>query len=324
MSQGLIGISAYKAEQYGNSANIFEKTNSTNDRDEITIFWLANSYLHIGKEKDAVRIFQNLGAEKLAAYFVKASKDYLKKNDIGQAEYYARLAVEIDPQYGTGYCQLGKAYYEGEKYEEAEAALQKAMKLNLSTEDLSETYYMLGNIYQKSGDDEKSVYSYKMAVQYSPGSYLIRRNLADLLVITRKFDEALYHLYYLLDSNPRDSSILIRIGNIYLDQNRYTEANNWFEKSISVDPDSGNGEAAIGRLFMKTGQLDKAVAFFSKSVGKDPKKDWVWLSLGDSYWRLGNKEKAKESYTWVIDHSTDPAFFEDANKALLSLNRNSK
>jgi len=102
----------------------------------------------LGRYDDAVRHLwraRDLNANN-ADPLITLSAIHLEKNDLGEAERVAVLAVETDSRSALAFFSLGMAQYRRSKFESAETSLIRA--LNLAPEML-ELRLALANVYGK-------------------------------------------------------------------------------------------------------------------------------------------------------------------------------
>ena len=109
---------------------------------------LGSVYRSLGRYDDAVRHLwraRDLNANN-ADPLITLSAIHLEKNDLGEAERVAVLAVETDSRSALAFFSLGMAQYRRSKFESAETSLIRA--LNLAPEML-ELRLALANVYGK-------------------------------------------------------------------------------------------------------------------------------------------------------------------------------
>jgi len=80
-------------------------------------------------------------------------------------------AIEIDPDYGNPYNDIGSYYIHLHKFKEAIPYLEKALQAK-RYEARHYAYYNLGRIYERTGEWYKAIEYYKKSIEIDP-SYLI-------------------------------------------------------------------------------------------------------------------------------------------------------
>ncbi len=115
-------LSTYMKGDYKHAEYMFEtfiKTYKNNDLDDNAIFWLAHSYLHLGKKKQAVKAFKELinkypfGSVSRGGKTDAALYDLIKiySNDKIKADYYKKILFERFPE--SRYAVIVKKTYGG-------------------------------------------------------------------------------------------------------------------------------------------------------------------------------------------------------------------
>jgi tetratricopeptide (TPR) repeat protein len=126
-----------------------------------------NPYLFLGKLQEAERVeppgwperfarFVRLRPENpLAHYYyaVALGKQEPVNENLAVIESELKRAIEIDPQLGGAYLELGILYSQRKEYPEAISAFQKAIEV---TPLPAEAHYRLGQVYGRMGEAEKA------------------------------------------------------------------------------------------------------------------------------------------------------------------------
>jgi len=86
-------------------------------------------------------------------YAVALGKQEPGSEDLAMIESELKKAIEIDPQLGSAYLELGILYSQRKDYPEAISAYQKAIEI---TPLPAEAHYRLGQVYRRMGQAEKA------------------------------------------------------------------------------------------------------------------------------------------------------------------------
>ncbi len=73
-----------------------------------------------------------------------------------------------------------------------------------------------------------------------------------------------------ITQNPNDIDSLLQRGNLYFDNDRYSEAARDFDKVIALDPQEWRGYVGRGLVYANFGDTDKAVEYFKKALAINP------------------------------------------------------
>lgn len=119
---------------------------------------------------------------------------------------------------------------------------------------------------------------------------------------------------------PNDPAPRVELGNLYFDAERYTEAVDWYEQALRLNPKDANVSTDLGVAYYYTDQPDKAIAQFEKSLAVDPKHTKTMLNMGIVK-AFGKQDLAGASAAWqqVIATAPDSPEAQAATKALEGL-----
>ncbi len=82
------------------------------------------------------------------------------------------------------------------------------------------------------------------------------------------------------DRNPADAPTRVLLGNLYFDSERYSEAIQWYEAAIAVDPRDVNASTDLGIAYYYSNQPDRALAQFDRSLAIDREHSKTLLNVG--------------------------------------------
>lgn len=174
---------------------------------------------------------------------------------------------------------LGRAYYQLERFDEAEAALAAANgkagvaeKSAEQAKDAGANYYYLGAIYFKREDDDRAIAALREAVKANPEEAAAMDLLAESLI--RK-------------------ALKTNANGLWL------EAAEVGEKLRAIRDDDKTA-AVLGRAYFSARQFDKAVAPLEKIARANTDNGQAWLYYGIALSRSGQLRKAMEALEITI------------------------
>jgi tetratricopeptide (TPR) repeat protein len=182
-------------------------------------------------------------------------------------ELNTKAKREVD---ATARTALGRAYYQLERFDEAEAAFAAANGKSGSAEKTKEAganYYYLGAIYFKREDDDRAIAALREAVK----------------------------------ANPEEAAAMDLLAESLIRKARKTNANAlWLEaaevgerlRAIRDDEKTAN---ILGRAYFAARQFDKAVAPLEKIAKANTDNGQAWLLYGIALSRSGQMRKAMEA-----------------------------
>ncbi len=108
--------------------------------------------------------------------------------------------------------------------------------------------------------------------------------------------------------NPKDAALQVRLGNAYVHDKRFAEADEAYRTALAIDPELDDASHALGALAFNRKNYPEALLFFSKHLEHAPKDSLRLYDIGNVYMQLNELDKAANYYRQSIDNST--AFVE--------------
>jgi tetratricopeptide (TPR) repeat protein len=122
------------------------------------------------------------------------------------------------------------------------------------------------------------------------------RELAQVLVSTRRFDDAVASFQRYLALRPGDARVLWPLAAALAQAGRVTEALEQFELAADKAPANPRGELNWGVALMQAGRSEAAMARFRKVLELDPENVLAHCNLGLACERVGLTDLALEHY----------------------------
>ena len=82
------------------------------------------------------------------------------------------------------------------------------------------------------------------------------------------------------EQNAGDADVRTQLGNVYFDAGRFSEAIEWYEKALKLNPRDPNVSTDLGVSYYYTNQPDRALEQFEHSLSVDPKHTKTMLNIG--------------------------------------------
>ena len=169
-----------------------------------------------------------------------------------------KKAIKLDPTSPYSHKGLGIAYTQLRKYNDAIAALRKALELN--------PYYVD-----------------------------VRNDLGTALIVSGKREEgkAEFLAAYNDPTNPRPEVTSYNLANAYLEEKKYAEAANWFRTSLGRSKQNPEAYLGLGDSLLALGQPDQLIAPLEAGLKEIPHHVGLLSMLGEAYYRAGRFTEAK-------------------------------
>ncbi len=200
---------------------------------------------------------------------------------------------------------------------EPRITLKKAVG-NVAAEGLSESakeMLLQGNSLFEQKKFAEALTLYQAFSEKYPTLYKAGLNVANCLMEIQEYDKAIAEYQKVLEglnaepADKKDNKLLAQvfsgIGDAFMRQNKFKEAEEYFKKSIDIDPADHALAFNVAEILMQAGNADEAIRYYEMAIQIKP--DWPrsYLKLGYAWLNKGNIPKAVEAFTKFVE--TSPA-----------------
>jgi len=104
-----------------------------------------------------------------------------------------------------------------------------------------------------------------------------------------------------LKEHPDNPQAWIELGNAFFDLDRFGDAINAYEKSLSIQPDNPHVLTDLGVMYRRNKESEKALEAFSRAVAVQPGFESAWFNKGIVYMHdLNDISKAIEAWEQLL------------------------
>jgi tetratricopeptide (TPR) repeat protein len=189
---------------------------------------------------------------------------YLELRDYVNAEYYAKVAVEIEPD--------NKWYH-----------------------------LKLAEIYSRSGQPYESVQALENSREYLPDERMILIQLAALYTELREFEESNRIYDEILSARGPNIQIHRRKYQNYIQMENQQAALEELQRMRSLEPDNLNTLHTISRLFTEMEDFESAVEILTEAKQRNPRNPETLILLADIYVNRGEWESLGDTFISMIE-----------------------
>jgi len=160
-----------------------------------------------------------------------------------------------------------------------------------------------GNAFFKEGKYDTALLMYEEFLAKNPGAYQVLLNIGDCYREKGEYDKAIESYNKLITQAGTDSAMgkamgakgLAAIGLCYLKQDKLTEAQDYFKKSIEMAPQDEILPFNVAEIYFSNSQIDDAIKYFELAIQIKP--DWPdpYLRVAYAYLNKGDSAKAAEN-----------------------------
>jgi predicted Zn-dependent protease len=124
----------------------------------------------------------------------------------------------------------------GRRFSEAETELHK---LVAARPDQAAARIQLGRVLAAEGKNGDAIAELQAGEKLAPADVSLQRDLADLYVSAKKYDQAEAAYRALLAANPGDAALHQSLGKALLEQKKFVDAQKEFLTAVKIKPDLG-------------------------------------------------------------------------------------
>jgi tetratricopeptide (TPR) repeat protein len=160
----------------------------------------------------------------------------LQNHNLDEGVSHLKKAIELHDNYPQAYTQLGTAYNQQKKWQDAQGALQKAIQLDPNETD---AYFQLGATLNQEKD-------------YAGAEKALKRG------------------FQLVPEPPEGAAVHFELGFACFSQGRWQEAEPQAEKTIAARPDFALAHWLMAQIMLKKGDGQEAINEFQTYLNLDP------------------------------------------------------
>ena len=201
-------------------------------------------------------------------------------------------AVARGPSMARPYANLGKAYLEQGRFQEAIDSSRQAIQINPR---LARAYYNIGTAHLHRNDHELAVAHYRRALEIQPDLFEAQNNLGNTFQELGRLEEAIQAYKKALDIMIQ-APVYHNLGKAFLGQGRTDSAVVAFRQGFSLDPDQQESYKGLVKACRAEEQLETALAVLREALQRWPEDATFWSMTGDAYAALGQDHQAARAY----------------------------
>ena len=197
-----------------------------------------------------------------------------------------REANRLDDAVSAYHYDLGNAFFDDKRHDEAIAEYARAVALDPSHAESHENFI---RAHEAKGDAPDAVLAaYRALVAPYPDLAAAHVNLGRLLARLGKFAEAVDELHKACDLAPMDPVVRYDLGHVLEQAGKETEAFYEYKEAIKFAPNYAKVHNSLGRLYEARKKDNLAVYYYTQAVKFAPDYAAAWANLGVLY---GKRDK---------------------------------
>jgi tetratricopeptide (TPR) repeat protein len=203
-------------------------------------------------------------------------KKFELQKDEKKAESQYKKALQLAPQVTEYALALGMLYMQQKQYPQAQDVFTAALQYHQDDPNLLNE---LGKAALLQKEDAIALGYFKKALPVG-----VLSNYASTLRRAGKIEEAESVYKLAIAASPKDSDLQFNLGNLYLNQKRFTDAQARFKEALTLNPGFAEAHFHLGLTFAELGKSRQAVeelGNYLMLMPKAPNRDQVETYIRD-------------------------------------------
>ncbi len=302
---------------------------------------LSQTYLALDKHEQLFELStEDLSYDGKSRLLATQGVAYILEGDLEKAEEVILLAKTNNPQSINAWLAHARLFIARDQREDARRALSKVIELN-DQEPLA--WAVLGELEQRDGHTEEAITAFSQAIESGANTHTFRLKRAELLIETKKFDEAEKDVAVLMKSMPDDPGVNFAQAQILLARGQAEEALPFLEKAAHAQadrhtqalyalalinfqlknyeqaetyayrfvddvPGSLSGRKVLATILLQNGKLDDAKAELQRIIVAKPDEVDALNLLATIMYRQGEKAESVDILENIANKHPDSAY----------------
>ena len=275
---------------------------------------LFEAHLYKGNKEQIVEQFKRLISirPKTPERCIELGTVIAKLGKIPEAMFMFQRSVDLDPNFSTGYYNLGRAYFMQHYYDKAIIAYKKTIELDPQEH---RAWNNLGWVYMAQKNYEDCEFHLKKSIEVKKNYPVAHLNLGLAYIVQKKLDDAEQILKKYIELKPEDSEGYRNLSSVYQQKGDLDAAIQTLKNFLERKPDDIVAKNNLAVLLLSKAKYKESVRLL-KSIKdkkvKDPKfKKEVLKTLAVASYHLaeslakinGKHHQAIESYQDYLQFS---------------------
>jgi len=187
------------------------------------------------------------------------------------------------------------------KHDEAVGKLEAAVGRD---DEFGLAYSLMGEIYQKLEEYDKSAQSYEKATEINPWSFKDFFNLGKVYQTVKKFSDAVKAYARSCELDPEHFDAHLNAAKCYYELEDFNNALKYGEQAESLNGNAGDLQEMLGNIYQSRRDNERAISAYKRALELEGNKSEIMISLAVAYLRAGENVAARELLISTID--SDP------------------
>jgi len=235
------------------------------------------------------------------AQIFQRGQDALARGNLDQAERDFRQVLEIDPQAGAAYANLGVVYMRRKEWSKALGELQKARKL---MPQVAGVRLNIGLAYYRQSEFLKAIPEFEAVVRAQPDAQQARYLLGQSYFFADRWTDAVATLEPLWEQESGNLQYLYMLSNAAYRAGRKELDQRAGAQLLKVGGDSPEYQLIVGEYYLNREEYDAAMKQFAAAAKANPTLPFVHFYMGRVH--MGEQEYTQAREEFLKDAAIEP------------------
>ena len=274
----------------------------TTAKDEKVGLILAGVHTALNKNEDAKKVYHEVlkfhPDSQDACVFL--SKAYSTEKNFKKAFSLLDNCEKASKDKGIFAYYKGKTYLDKGSLDESFKEFKRAQKLD---PEFSQATLAIGLIHEEKGESEKAIQSYKKYLIDNADDKVILGRLVQVYFSQEKHDEVLPFAERLVELEPDNLNLKVKIAILYSDLKKYDQAKKIFSDVLTFNESSDRILYYLGALHQETKEFKDSISYFNRIPASSPLYQDSSLQVAQMMGNDANDERMKKENNFFLEKS---------------------
>lgn len=182
------------------------------------------------------------------------------------------------------------------------SAMSTAAAVNAATVTTGDDHFARAMMYQRLGDFENALVSYRQVLQRDDLNVEAHNNLGVLYRDKGLFEDAIRHFHRAIAINPGYARARNNLGVVYLTQRKLDMSATQFHAALAIDPKNVESMVNLSTIEKESGKRDEARRWLTRAIAIDPRNAEGHYNLGLLEDEAGDRAQALSHYRAFLQY----------------------
>ncbi len=261
-------------------------------------------------ELEAASKIKPVNLEDLTAIYKELGRAYFNRDRLNEAIAAWQKIAEVDPQDVFARIELAEIFLEQKLYSQAMA--QHEAIIQLKRDDpyrICLSMREIGKIQEEMGKYDDAIKSYDEAIALTgPGNWLrkdLQGRIIGIYAHNGDWPGLIKYYHTKLEQTPNDVELMGLLADAYIENEQIDEGVPQYRKGLELAPTNAGLRMKLIATLRNVQRFTEATAEYEILSQQQPEDLGLYRELGELYVRLEQPEKARETYRRMLEHQPD-------------------